>query len=159
VERTALFDATGVYRYRLGRVWAPLFPRRCAFLMLNPSTADERIDDPTIRRCIGFAQSWGYGALDILNIFAYRSTDPGVLDRVEDPVGPENDRHIREVVGNPRCELVVAAWGVHGTCRNRNSEVLKILPENTMCLGFTKERHPKHPLYVPGDARLVSLFP
>jgi hypothetical protein len=125
--------------------------------MLNPSTADDSIDDPTIRRCIGFAKSWGFGALDVLNIFAYRSTDPAVLRKITDPVGKENDRFIVETTGKRDCELVIAAWGNMGMYASRASNVVKIIPRDVMCLGKTKAGFPRHPLYVHGDTRPESL--
>jgi hypothetical protein len=86
----ATFDTTRRYRYRLIHDWTGS-PERVAFIMLNPSTADERTLDPTIRRCIGFAKAWGFGGIDVVNLFAWRTTDPAALARVADPIGPRND--------------------------------------------------------------------
>src|SRR5947209_16246810 len=107
----AIFDSTGTYRYSLWRQWSTDCPP-VAFIMLNPSTADDRKDDPTIRRCIGFARAWGFGALEVVNLFAYRATDWSKLLEVDDPVGPENDDYIVQAV--ERCPCVVAAWGTKG---------------------------------------------
>ena len=91
--RSAAFSPCRRYRYCLSRVWNPKLPS-VMFVGLNPSTADEQEDDPTVRRCIGFARNWNFGGLILVNLFAYRSTDPADLLRVDDPVGPGNDKHI-----------------------------------------------------------------
>jgi hypothetical protein len=154
MRRGALFDSTGRYRYRLWRTWDRALPR-VAFVMLNPSTADHRIDDPTIRRCIGFARQWGYGSLSVVNLFAYRSALPAALARVADPVGPDNDRHLRAACG--RARDVVVAWGVHGRLLDRDRAVIELLArgrrEPLLCLGTTRDGHPRHPLYLPRDIR------
>lgn len=144
--RDAVLSDDQLYRYRLTRSWGP--GKTVAFIMLNPSTATAEVDDPTIRRCVGFARAWGYDTLEVVNLFARRATDPGVLYEVEDPVGPENDRHLLEVCSNAR--LVVAAWGVHGAFKTRGARVLDLLKLTRVChLGLTKEGHPRHPLYLP----------
>lgn len=89
------------------------------FVGLNPSTADELLDDPTIRRCVAFARSWGYGALCMTNLFAFRATDPDVMKSADDPVGPENDQHLQDLANG--ASVVIAAWGVHGTFGGRHS--------------------------------------
>lgn len=156
VIRTAVIDPTGLYRYRLDRVWAPLIPRRCCFVMLNPSTADASVDDPTIRRCVAFAKRWGYGSLTVVNLFGYRATCPAQLDMVDDPVGPENDRHILEALPQHPDERIVIAWGAQGdNWPDRVREVLRILEDaRPVHLGLTKDGCPRHPLYVPADAVL-----
>jgi hypothetical protein len=121
--------------------------------MLNPSTADAEQDDPTIRRCIGFAKAWGFGGIAVRNIFALRATDPRELYKSDDPVGPGNDEAICDLAG--LCPLIVAAWGVHGGLRNRGRQVCELLAgagAEVVCLGVTKDGHPKHPLYVAADA-------
>lgn len=146
----AIITACGVYRYQLTRVWNSDL-RPAAFIMLNPSTADAENDDPTIRRCIGFAKAWGCGGLTVVNLFAYRSTDPKAMRGVRDPVGPLNDTYIRAAAEH--CHPVVAAWGTHGTLRQRATEVKMILLRtgvSIVSLGVTKDGHPKHPLYVAG---------
>ncbi|MSS71760.1 MAG: DUF1643 domain-containing protein [Candidatus Latescibacteria bacterium] len=148
----ATIDPTGRYRYALYRAWDPGAPR-IAFVMLNPSTADAAQDDPTIRRCIGFARSWGYGALEVVNLFAYRATDPEVLRRVPDPVGPENDRYILRARRRARETLV--AWGNRGVLLGRYEAVLHLLlrgREAVHCLGWTQAGHPRHPLYLKTEA-------
>lgn len=152
MTRSALIDPTGTYRYTLTREWEPSLGRAC-FIMLNPSTADATKDDPTIRRCIAFARTWGYGGLEVVNLFAYRATSPADLWPLADPVGTENDAHIADAVR--RCHIVVAAWGVHGEYRGRGAEVAsRVL--GLMCLGTTKGGHPRHPLYVRGDTLPVA---
>lgn len=148
--RTAQISEDGRYRYMLGRSWGA--GHRARFIMLNPSTADASQDDPTIRRCIGFARRWGLGGITVVNLYAYRATNPRELGDVEDPVGPENDRWIRWAVAGPG--PVVAAWGVHGS-PVRAGQVLRIAGD-VECLGVTKAGAPRHPLYVRGDTELVS---
>ena len=133
------------YRYRLSRLWAD--GPRVTFVMLNPSTADETADDPTLRRCLGFAKAWGYGGLEVVNLYALRATDPIELWKSDDPVGPENDRYLREAgaSGAP----LVAAWGAHAK-RARVQEVLSIPGfDRLTCLRVTKMGYPSHPLYLP----------
>lgn len=149
----ALFSNDREYRYKLWREWDVEKPT-VAFIMLNPSTADETTLDRTCRRCKGYAQDWGFGKLLVGNIFALQSTDPDGLYDHPDPVGPENDRHIREIADE--AEFVVAAWGHHGDLGNRGHEVawqLDALPTcDLRALGVTKAGHPKHPLYLPAAA-------
>jgi hypothetical protein len=97
----ATFDPTGAYRYALWRVWDGNRPP-LVFVMLNPSIADAERDDPTIRRCLGFACAWGYGALTVVNLFALRATCPHTLRRAADPVGPDNDEHLRAALAGAR---------------------------------------------------------
>ncbi|MFZ6767810.1 DUF1643 domain-containing protein [Undibacterium sp. Di26W] len=117
----------------------------CTFVMLNPSTADETVNDPTITRCMGFAESWGYGWLCVVNLFACRATDPDDMQRFFDPVGPDNDAWLQLVVAE--ADMVVAAWGVNGSYKNRDVIVKKTLPKLHV-LKLTKYRHPAHPLYL-----------
>jgi hypothetical protein len=150
---TATFDETRVYRYRLSRVWDSSKPR-VNFIMLNPSTADAFVLDPTVRRCVGFAMSWGAGALEVTNVFALRSTDPTNLRKVDDPVGVGNDEAI--VVAAKAADIVVVGWGVHGVYQERArrvAELLKLAGVRPMALVVTKDGHPGHPLYVRGDAK------
>lgn len=149
IDSGAVFDSSGTYRYLLWRVWSGDAPR-VAFVMLNPSAADAAANDPTIRRCIGLARAWGYGALEVVNLFAYRTAYPAELGNAGDPIGPENDRYIRAAL--VRCAAVIAAWGVHGSLRQRGaqvSEMLRALAGGTACcLGRTRAGHPRHPLYL-----------
>lgn len=153
-KRIAVFDETRTFRYRLGRTWDPTVPPM-VFIGLNPSTADSLVDDPTIRRCRSFARREGCGGLAMINLFAYRSTDPDKLRHVNDPIGPLNDDYLILVAhaGAP----VVAAWGVHGTLRGRDRAVISMLTgygSQLQCLGTTKDGHPRHPLYLAGKTPL-----
>ena len=145
IERTALFSECRRYRYTLRRHWSG---RRgyAMFVGLNPSTADEERDDPTVRRCIGYAQSWGYSGLCMTNIFAFRATDPTVMLAEPDPVGPDNDYWLVESAR--RAAIVVAAWGVHGAHRGRHAAVRDLLPSLHL-LRLTQQGYPGHPLYLP----------
>jgi hypothetical protein len=143
----ALFSPCRTYRYALWRTWDERLPA-VLFVGLNPSTADETADDPTVRRCRGFARDWGYGGFVLCNLFAYRATDPRALLRAEEPVGPENDRWLRHY--SEQAGLIVAAWGVRGGWRGRDREVLG-MREEWRCLGTGKAGFPRHPLYVRRD--------
>jgi hypothetical protein len=139
-----------MYRYTLRRTWEPDLPV-VLFVGLNPSTADETHDDPTIRRCVGFARRWGYGGLIVVNLFAWQTTDPRALRKAIDPVGLENDAWILR--GQEEADRVVAAWGNGGTFRGRAGEVLPRLRE-PYALGINQSGQPVHPLYVRGDVAL-----
>lgn len=153
----ARFDAARRYRYRLTRVWDASRPV-VLFIMLNPSTADERADDPTIRRCIGFARRWDMGGLEVVNLFAWRSPSPATLRRVADPVGPNNDAAIRRAAS--RAARIFAAWGNHGARNQRAADVMRILgPIPVFCLGVTRSGQPRHPLYCRADAPPVRFSP
>ena len=148
---TATFSGDRVHRYLLTRTWDEELPT-VNFLMLNPSTADAFRLDPTNRRCVGFAQAWGYGSMVTTNIFAYRSTDPAGLQTATDPVGPDNDEAILSAAGS--ADLVIAAWGTHGELHNRGATVKTMLDSagiELQLLRLTKHGHPGHPLYVSAD--------
>jgi hypothetical protein len=153
----AVLSPCGKYRYRLSRRWGSEGP--CLFIMLNPSTADASLDDPTIRRCIGFAKSWGHGELVVVNLFAVRATNPKDMFSADDPVGPDNMRHIKEAAdyvvkgvypekGGP----IICAWGANGSYMGQAETVLgwlKAVYVRPMCLTATKTGQPGHPLYLP----------
>jgi hypothetical protein len=146
--KDAVLDDTETYRYSLIREWDKALGRVC-FMMLNPSTADAVSDDPTIRKCIGFAKYWGYGSIEVVNLFAYRTKNPRELFSYDgDAVGGENDFYIRQAV--ERSRAVVAAWGAEGRDTARVSKVLSLL-EMAYCLGRTKKGYPRHPLYLRYD--------
>ena len=148
----ATFSADGLYRYSLSREWL-IGESTVAFIMLNPSIADAGHDDPTIRRCIRFAQDWGYRRLVIGNIFAFRSTDPAPLLLVDDPVGPDNDAWLRRICAE--AEDVVCAWGNRGGYNGRGDIVKDLIgQERRFSLGLTMVERPKHPLYVRADSQL-----
>ena len=156
----AWFSDDRQYRYALLRCLdVGLFgegnDRDINFIMLNPSTADETLNDPTITRCIGFARRWQYTSLIVTNLFAFRATDPADMKRAADPVGPENDDYIRRIATN--CAAVVLAWGVHGVYQDRAASVLRLLNDAGVqphCLGMTKAGHPKHPLYLHSTVQM-----
>lgn len=150
----ASFSPNRVHRYHLWRRF-DYGVGRVAFVGLNPSTADERENDPTVRRCIGFAQAWGFAYLDMLNIFALRSTNPRALRDAVDPVGPDNDAWLWRIANE--VDLVVAAWGVHGKLNARGFRVRGLFEVGGDVqlhhLGLTKDGHPRHPLHLPADTR------
>jgi hypothetical protein len=155
---SAIISPCGTYRYVLHRsIPQPIrWVRRVVFVMLNPSTADATVDDPTIRSCIRFAQRWGYTRLTVVNLFALRATDPAELARNSDPVGPENDRHIDEQLCGEFTEAIVAAWGAHHFAADRAREVIARFGP-FQCLGVTKGGSPRHPLYLPAATELRPL--
>lgn len=142
----AEFSTCRRYRYRLWRHIGP-GARRVAFLMLNPSTADERRNDPTIKRCIGFANAWGFGWLEVWNVFGFRSTDPKALWDITDPVGPANDISI--AIAAPKVELIVCAWGAHPLAVARGPKLRNVLAGRELhALKLTRDGDPGHPLYL-----------
>lgn len=153
MRSSALLSHCKTYRYALWRIWDESLPI-CNFIMLNPSTADETVDDPTIRRCIGYAKAWNYGGVVVSNLFALRSTDPSELKSAADPVGPENDLALRTCF--QESAICVCAWGNHGGLYRRSMEVCAILGSNLYCLRVTKKGEPVHPLYQKGDLKPVE---
>lgn len=143
--RGALSSPCRRYRYILTRQWEIGPHDYAVFIGLNPSTADEFDDDPTIRRCIGFAKSWGMGGMAMLNLFAFRATLPSTIMAVTDPIGPENDLHIIETCR--AAMFVVACWGKYGAHRGRAAAVHALVPE-LCCLARNKDGSPGHPLYL-----------
>jgi hypothetical protein len=145
----ATFSQCGQFRYRVWRRWTP-FGSMVLFIGLNPSTANESRDDPTLRRCREFSQSWGYSGFTIVNLFAYRATDPTILSKVEDPVGPRNDAWIEKCA--KASDIIIAAWGNHGLYAGRGKTVRKFIPE-MYCLRMNRTGEPAHPLYLPKTLR------
>lgn len=155
---TATISPCGQYRYTLSRETGLLYPETgsALFIMLNPSTADASLDDPTIRRCIGFAKTWGCPGLTVANLYALRSTNPNHLWQHDDPVGPDNDHWLRNLASE--FEDVVCAWGANAK-PGRVQDVVEILTyagARLWCLGATKSGAPKHPLYIKSDQALVE---
>ncbi|WP_299683787.1 DUF1643 domain-containing protein [uncultured Tateyamaria sp.] len=145
---TAIYSPCERYRYSLTRVWAPE-GRKVNFVMLNPSTATEVQNDPTVERCERRARALGYGSFAVTNIFAWRDTDPKAMRAAVDPVGPGNDAAIRACA--VWADDVVAAWGTHGAHLNRGDAVRALLMDcgkPLFHLGLGKAGHPKHPLYI-----------
>lgn len=135
------------------------------FIMLNPSTADATVDDPTIRKCLGFCRRWGCGSLQVVNLFGIRATSPRDMMSAADPVGPRNRRAVARALRRHRCAAdidpgpVVCAWGAHGGFLGQDREMIARLRQHEwvepMCLGVTRAGHPRHPLYVRLDTPLV----
>jgi hypothetical protein len=149
IDTGATFSADQLYRYLLWRIWNSGSPARLLLLlMLNPSTAGEVVNDPTVERGERRARMLGYDGLLVANIFAYRATDPAALKTATDPVGPENDLHI--ITAANRAALIVCAWGAHGKLRGRAGAVLGLLDGYPLhYLKLTKDGEPSHPLYLP----------
>ena len=153
---SAIISPCGHYRYRLTRELGG--ERTVAFVMLNPSAADASVDDPTIRRCKGFAQAWGFGRLIVANLYAWRATDPIELRRQAmsgwNVIGHDNDSWIMQAVRE--AEVVVVAWGPRADPR-RSQSVLDLIRnggKTPMCLGLSKDGFPRHPLMIPKAATL-----
>lgn len=157
---TAALSSCRRYRYSLVRRWAPQLGD-VNFIMLNPSTADAESDDPTIRRCLGYARRWRYGGIVVTNLFAWRATDPAELARAPDPIGPHNDRLLEDAARSAR--LVVCAWGNHGRLNDRARAVVRLLsflqPVPLHCLAITGAGQPAHPLYQRGDLQAQRFTP
>jgi hypothetical protein len=154
---TAIIDTTGTYRYHLVRVWND--GPRLLFHMINPSTADASANDPTIVRCIGFAKREGCGGIEVVNQYALRATDPAEVGKHRSPIGPENDRIIREVATDvtSRGGKIVVAWGPKPWARQRIGYVVReiLRPYPLYCLGVSKDGSPRHPLMVRLDQPLM----
>ena len=158
----------GPYRYWLERDWwvrgEPSGPiRMLAFVMLNPSTADDEIDDPTIRRCIGFARREGATQVNVFNLFALRATNPAELLTHPDPVGIGNDALLRSIACYRETFRTVVAWGAHKAVTPERVKVLTDAAREAgttlWCLGTTRSGAPRHPLYVKGDQPLIPWEP
>ena len=148
-------DGVFRYRYRLNRK-VSTSSTRVLWVMLNPSTADVTLNDATIRKCMAFTKLWGHGRMDVVNLFAFRSTDPKGLKTAEDPVGRLNDQHIAEAIAES--QSIVLGWGAHGKLMGRDKafvEAHKASADRFMCLGTTKDGAPLHPLYIPYDRPLA----
>lgn len=163
VREKAVISDCGFYRYWLSReIRSTGKIKPIVFVMLNPSTADANNDDPTIRRCIGYAKSWGGSHLIVVNLFAFRATNPDVLwDRATiDPVGALNDEAIEIACDYAYAHegKVVVAWGEHGAYMDRGYEVLTHIEQfKPVCLKLNKSGSPAHPLYQRKDAVPVEL--
>jgi hypothetical protein len=147
---------SGRYRYLLWRTWDETRPR-LLWVLLNPNTADEQTDDPTLRRCIRFSREWQYGGLEIVNLFAFRTPHPHDLHRAADPIGSENDQYLATAAA--RAAGIILAWGEKGTYLQRDRAVLALLSlystQPLYCLGIAHNGCPRHPLYRPGSTRPV----
>ncbi len=152
MEKSASFSKCRGYRYLLTRTWdeGKGFVK---FIALNPSTADETDDDPTIRRCMGFANKWGYGGIAMINLFAFRATEPKEMMSAPFPIGEaERNEHTLKMANI--CNLVIAAWGNDGSYMNQD-KIAKKLVNKLHCLRINKSGQPAHPLYLPGDLKPI----
>jgi hypothetical protein len=147
VERKTIFSECGEYRYCLWREWDKSNPEYALFILLNPSTADETNDDRTIRRCIDYAKQWGYGALCVVNLLAYRATKPAAMKKHRSPVGRDNDEWLKDMAKDAK--VIVAAWGTHGTHLKRDTVVKDLFAGKLSCIKLSKSGHPRHPLFLP----------
>lgn len=152
--RSAVISEDGLYRYRLDRIWNDELPRIC-WIMLNPSTADGDLDDNTIRRILDYSKRWGYGSLAVGNLYAFRATQPPDLKAAADPIGPEADAYLRQIIGessrvmvgwgmSPR-KLGIPGWGTRVAMIESLTRAQKMVP---YALGVTTKGDPLHPLYL-----------
>ena len=150
----AVYSDCNAYRYRLTRRWGP--GRLLNYVMLNPSVADERHNDPTVERCERRARLLGFEAFSVTNIFAWRDTDPHQMKRAVSPNGPQNDDIL--IAAARAADQVIAAWGTHGAHKERGPEVARMLASHGVVqyhLGVTKDGHPRHLLYVRYSQRPI----
>lgn len=156
----AVISSCESYRWELRRIWEDTRPPMLLG-MLNPSTADAAINDPTVRRGISFGERAGCGSLIVVNLGAGRATEPKNWMAMSDPIGPQNDVYIRAALHEvwARQGIAVAAWGALGGFMNRDKAFLKMAKDegvDLVCLGKTKDGHPRHPLYVRGDQPFIA---
>jgi hypothetical protein len=147
------FAPDRLYRYGLYRIWDKK-KSLCMFIGLNPSSADEKVNDNTVRRCIRFSRDLGYGGLIMTNAFAFRATNKQALRHVQDPVGPDNDTWLQNL--SRRAAIVIAAWGNDGALNGRSQQIRQLIPK-LHCLGLTGAGEPKHPLYLAADLKPIQL--
>jgi len=152
VRRAAAISECGRYRWWLRRSWRHGGDgRQVCFVMLNPSSADAFRDDPTIRRCMGFARTWGFSTLSVRNLFAWRTADPAELLTAEDPIGEaRGDLAMRSARS---ADLIVAAWGADVPFGRDRQAIAFLVGRPLYCLGITKTGQPRHPLYVRSDTK------
>lgn len=149
-NKNTIFSSCRKYRYVLWREWDKNNPKYAMFIGLNPSTADETLDDPTIRRCIQFSKDWGYGSLCMTNIFAFRTPEPKIMKLESAPIGEDNDKYLLEY--SKDAAIVIACWGNDGKYLNRGEYIKKLIP-NLYCLKLSKNGNPWHPLYLKKDLK------
>ena len=159
-DKFALISLCGTYRYLLSRrIPQPIrWVKPCLFVMLNPSIADADIDDPTIRRCIGFAKREGCTSMTVVNLFALRATDPKKIRLHADPCGPDNFEHLTAQIQAHNIGVIIAAWGADPFTKQPWFPTLAdgLRKHNAKCLGMTKDGSPRHPLYIKGDQPLIT---
>lgn len=160
ISRSATISGDEVYRYELTRSW-DFGGRGVVWVMLNPSTADADVDDPTIRRCMRFSQREGFNRLKVVNLYALRAANPTALRSHPDPVGPENLHYLKlALTAQWEWPLMIVAWGARGADLARGlSSLAAVLRRPLFCLGTTRDGQPRHPLYVSGDTRIVPWRP
>lgn len=154
--KDALFSTDEAHRYTLTRIWGRMRGNIVAFCMLNPSTADHEVNDPTVERCERRARALGYDGMIVVNLFALRSTDPKALYKHEEPIGPENDFQILQAFEEYDVQDVICAWGKHGKFMKRDEDVLYLLKSNKfnlLALKINKDGTPAHPLYLPYELK------
>ena len=156
LENDAVISECGKYRYLLRRTWDHNRPR-ALLVMLNPSTADATLDDATIRSCVRLLNGQGYGSMEVVNVYAYRATDPSELAKQADPFGPCNEATVAAAVA--RCDVVVCAWGAYPPAREHARRILNEARSRrpaVYCFGKTKAGAPKHPLYIKSGTPLQA---
>ena len=156
LENDAVISDCGKYRYLLRRTWDHAKPR-CLYIMLNPSTADARQDDATIRSCIRLASGLGYGSIEVVNVFAWRATKPDELLAASDPCGPRNEDIVKAAIR--RCYISICAWGAWPPADEASSYIRNAIRTErraAFCFGKTKSGAPKHPLYVKSGTLLET---
>jgi hypothetical protein len=162
---SAIISECGLYRYRLDRDAAPAgrsFGPRMAWIMVNPSTADAETDDATIRKVVGFSRRHNCFRVTVGNLFAYRATDVRALKSASDPIGPDNDGHLRQIIREAQC--VVVAWGPVAkqpkSLRDRFKQVVELASDKSLwCFGTANDGHPRHPLMLAYDTPLIPWGP
>jgi hypothetical protein len=163
-------DGRGAYRYTLWRSWSPSEqgdlleeqparkPGFVQFIGLNPSTATEEVNDPTVKRCMSFAAAWGYDEMVMSNLFAFRATDPKDMKAHPEPIGAENNEWLKTLAES--AALVICAWGAHGPHASRDKAVIEILRDiRIFHLGTTSAGHPRHPLYLRAITKPRRFWP
>lgn len=153
MKNTAKLSECRKYRFALWRTWDDS-KSYVMFVGLNPSTADESTDDPTLTRCINYAKSWGFGGVCMANLFAYRATEPSDMKAAKDPIGCKNNEWLKKLAND--AGLVVAAWGNDGSYLGRSEQVKELL-SNIHCLKINKSGEPAHPLYQKADMKPVPM--
>ncbi len=144
LDHGADFSKCRKYRYTLWRIWNLNKPK-VMFIGLNPSTADEINNDPTVTRCINYSKLWGYGGMYMMNIFAFRTTYPSELKKSTNPIGIDNDYWIKKV--SKSVDKCIGAWGNDGDFLDRSKEIIKLIPQ-LYCLKINNSGEPSHPLYL-----------
>lgn len=155
IDSGASFSRDRKYRYALWRIWDDQLPM-INIIGLNPSTADETVNDPTMRRCASFAKEWGYGGFYMTNLFGFRTPYPDQLLKAKDPIGPYNDKWIRKIY--KKVDKVVLGWGAKGDVLSRDEVIFKIVKDKAYCIDITKHGFPKHPLYIKAGTKLKKYY-